>query len=81
MKIKMLTISASPDIDKNWHEGEVREVSEEEARYWVDRNIAIALEPFEKAVVAPKEKAVVAPKEKAVVTPPETGSWGKGAAK
>lgn len=69
MKIKMLTISASPDPKLNWHEGEIREVCKEEGEYWVMKGIALDIE---QAIVKPSEKAVIVSTQKAVVAPPET---------
>lgn len=72
MKIKMLTTSCGPDPNFNFTEGQVRDVSVEEARYWDRAGVCTLLEPYP----ANAEKAVVAPVEKAVVTPPETAEKG-----
>lgn len=73
MKIKMLTTNCGPDPTRNWNEGQVREVCEEEGTYWIKLNVAI---PYGTAVVKPPEKAVTSPAEKAVVAPQEKA--GKG---
>jgi hypothetical protein len=82
MKIKMLTTSCGPDPKFNFNEGQKRNVSVEEARYWFEMGVCELLEPWpvEKAVVAAPEKAVVIPAEKAVISPPETAAKGKGKA-
>lgn len=76
MKIKMLTTSCGPDPKYNFNEGQKRNVTPEEARYWHEKGYCELLEPYpsevEKAVIDPAEKAVVAAPEKAVIKPPET---------
>ena len=71
MKIKMLTTKCGPVATENWHEGQVREVSDAEAKLQVKLGHAIALGSYEKATIKPSEKAVVIPVETAIVVPPE----------
>lgn len=68
MKIKMLTTSCGPDPNFNFTEGQVCDVTVDEARYWHEAGVCTLLEPYP----AEAEKAVVAPVQKAIVAPPET---------
>lgn len=74
MKIKMLTTKCGPISSENWVEGQKRNVSVEEARYWEKIGVCSVLEPYP----AP-ETAVVKPVEKAVVKPAETATAHKTA--
>lgn len=75
MKIKMLTTSAGPDPQFNFTEGDERNVTVEEARYWDKAGVCTLLEPYP----SDAEKAIVVPAQKAVVTPPETATVQKPA--
>ena len=66
MKIKMLTTKCGPIVSENWSEGQVFNVSVEEARAYVDAHLATPLEPFEVATVAAPQNASVAPVEAAM---------------
>ena len=66
MKIKMLTTKCGPIVSENWSEGQVFNVSVEEARAYVEAHLATALEPFEVATISAPQNAVVAPVEAAV---------------
>lgn len=75
MKIKMLTTASGADPQFNFSEGEVRDVTVEEARYWDKAGVCTLLEPYP----SDAEKTVVAPTQKAVVMPPETATTQKPA--
>lgn len=81
MKIKMLTTASGPDPQFNFTEGEERNVSVEEARYWDKVGVCTLLEPYpsdaEKPTLKASEKAVVTTPEKAVVASAETATKGK----
>lgn len=78
MRIRMNTTKCGPNVNENWNEGEIKDVSVEEARAYVTSHLATALEPFEVAVVQPPEKAVITSPEKAVSGPAEIAGQGKG---
>jgi hypothetical protein len=68
MKIKMLTTASGSDPTYNFSEGEIRDVSPEEARYWHEAKVCTLLEPYP----GDAEKPTLKPSEKAVVKTPET---------
>lgn len=79
MLIKMLTTGCSPNPDFNFQKGQKRDVTPEEAEYWIKQGVAEALEPFPQVKGTGKpEKAATGPKETAVAPSAATGSWGKG---
>ena len=78
MRIRMNTTKCGPVVTDNWNEGEIRDVSVEEARAYVTSHLATALEPFEVAVVRPPEVAVITPPQKAVSSSAEIAGQGKG---
>lgn len=79
MLIKMKTTSYGPNPDENFQKGQKRDVSPEEADYWIKQGVAEALEPFPTPKLSGKpEKATTGPKEVAVAPAAATSSWGKG---
>jgi len=79
MRIRMNTTKCGPVTTENWNEGEIKNVSVEEARAYVTSHLATVLEPFpETAMLRPPETAVVTSPQKAVSGPPEIAGQGKG---
>lgn len=79
MLIKMLTTGCSPNPDFNFQKGQKRDVTPEEADYWIKQGVAEALKPFPQVKSTGKpEKATTGLKETAVAPSAATGSWGKG---
>lgn len=73
MKIRMLTTSCGPDSKFNFDKNQIRDVSEEEAKYWHDRKLCELIDDFKEP---PKPSSVGV--EKAVVVPSEkTTGWSK----
>lgn len=77
MKIQMLTTSCGADSRYNFSKGDIRDVTEEEARYWYGAGVCTLIDEF-----PIKEKAVLKAPNKATITPTETASsWGTAGGK
>lgn len=75
MLVRMKTISAGPDPKHSWHPGQIKDVSEDEARELITTGQG---ETVETATVKPAEKQQVDQPETATIAPAEAAAPRRG---